>query len=64
MSKSIWKQCKKKNRYRDEHAANYYRKIFEKKRGKQLDYYWCSYCRGFHLTSGVFLYTGYEIENL
>ena len=51
MDKSIWKQCKRKNRYRDEHTANYYRRIYERERGKKLDYYWCPYCNGFHLTS-------------
>ena len=51
MNKSIWRQCKRKNRYRDEHAANYYRRKFEQERGKKLDYYWCPYCNGFHLTS-------------
>ena len=47
----IWRQCGSKKRYRDEHAANKYRKIFERERGKKLDYYWCEYCKGFHLTS-------------
>ncbi len=26
------------------------RKIFEEERGKKLDYYWCRYCKGYHLT--------------
>lgn len=51
MDKSIWRQCKRKNRYRDEHTANYYRRKLEQKRGKKLDYYWCPHCNGFHLTS-------------
>lgn len=51
MDKSYWKQCGRKNRYRDEHTANYYRKMFERQRGTKLDYYWCSHCNGFHLTS-------------
>ena len=25
--------------------------MYERKRGKKLDYYWYSYCKGFHLTS-------------
>lgn len=54
MEKSIWRQCKRKNRYRDEHTANYYRRKFEQERGKKLDYYWCPYCNGFHLTSAGF----------
>lgn len=51
MSKDAWKQCGSKNRYRDEHMANHYRKLFEKQRGKKLDYYWCKYCNSYHLTS-------------
>ena len=51
MEKKQWRQCGRKKRYRDEHAANHFRKIFEQERGKKLDYYWCRYCNGFHLTS-------------
>ncbi len=51
MSKKKWKQCGSKKRYRDEHTANHFRKMFEHKRGKKLDYYWCYYCNGYHLTS-------------
>ena len=53
MSRKIWYQCGRKNRYRDEHTANYYRRVFEAQRGRKLDYYWCTYCNGFHLTSLV-----------
>ena len=51
MSKSVWRMCKKKKRYRDEHMANYYKRICERERGTKLDYYWCPHCHGFHLTS-------------
>ena len=51
MKKSIFRQSTSKRRYRDEHTANHYRKMFERKRGKELDYYWCVYCEGYHLTS-------------
>ncbi len=51
MKKSIWRQCTSKRRYKDEHTANHYRKMYQRERGKQLDYYWCVYCRGYHLTS-------------
>lgn len=51
MRKKEWKQCGSKKRYRDEHMANHYRKLFEQERGKKLDYYWCRYCNGYHLTS-------------
>ncbi len=53
MTYSVWRQCGSKKRYRDEHTVNIYRKMFEKERGKKLDYYWCNYCNGFHLTSKV-----------
>ena len=62
MGKSIWRQCKRKNRYRDEHAANYYRRKFEQERGKKLDYYWCPYCNGFHLTSAEINTKDYDLE--
>lgn len=51
MSNSTWRQCGRKMRYRDEHTANYYRRKCEMQRGQKLDYYWCGYCNGFHLTS-------------
>lgn len=50
MRNSIWWQCGRKNRYRDEHEANYRRKMCERARGVKLDYYWCPHCNGFHLT--------------
>ena len=62
MGKSIWRQCKRKNRYRDEHTANYYRRKFEQERGKKLDYYWCPYCNGFHLTSAEINTKDYDLE--
>lgn len=56
MAKGIWKQCKSKHRYRDEHEANYSRKKYERARGIKLDYYWCPHCNGFHLTSSEIFY--------
>ncbi len=53
MTRIVWRQCGRKKRYRDEHTANHYRKIFEHERGKRLDYYWCQHCNGFHLTSCI-----------
>ncbi len=53
MSRMIWWQCGRKKRYRDEHTANQFRKKCEQARGKKLDYYWCGYCKGYHLTSCV-----------
>ena len=47
----IWRQCGRKKRYKNEHDANYFRKLFEKEREKKLDYYWCEFCNGYHLTS-------------
>ncbi len=51
MTYRAWRQCGRKKRYRDEHTVNLFRKMFEKERGTKLDYYWCNYCNGFHLTS-------------
>ena len=62
MNKSIWRQCKRKNRYRDEHTANLYRRKFEQERGKKLDYYWCPYCNGFHLTSVEIKIKDYDFD--
>lgn len=56
MDKNVWRQCKSKARYRDEHTANWYRRKCEQKRGTKLDYYWCGYCKGYHLTSRVYVY--------
>ena len=53
---TIWRQCRSKNRYRDEHTANYYRKKCERERGTKLDYYWCGHCKGYHLTSSEFVF--------
>lgn len=60
-TKRNWNQCRKKNRYRDEHTANLYRRKFELARGTKLDYYWCAYCNGYHLTSEEFRLEGYGI---
>lgn len=51
MPKKVWMQCGRKRRYRYKHTINQYRKLFEKARGKKLDYYWCVYCNGYRLTS-------------
>lgn len=56
MSYSIWRQCKSKRRYRDEHTVNYYKKRCQRARGQELAYYWCHVCNGFHLTSSTFCY--------
>ena len=63
MTKSYWNQCGRKNRYRDEHTANYYKKKFEKERGQKLDYYWCGHCKGYHLTSEEFRTEFYKYGN-
>lgn len=60
--KSIWRECKSKNRYRDEHTVNSYKKLYERRRGKKLDYYWCKYCKGFHLTSSVFIVEEVDVD--
>ena len=53
---TIWRQCKSKHRYKDEHTANQFRKKCERERGVKLDYYWCGHCGGFHLTSREYSY--------
>lgn len=60
-NKRTWNQCGKKNRYRDEHTANLYRRKCEMEHGVKLDYYWCAYCNGFHLTSEEFRPEGYGL---
>lgn len=50
-TKKSWNQCRKKIRYRSEHDANIYRKKCSAERNVELDYYWCGYCNGYHLTS-------------
>ena len=64
MNKRTWNQCRKKNRYRDEHTANLFRKKCEAERGVKLDYYWCAYCNGFHLTSETFRPEGYGLTQM
>lgn len=54
MKRKEWNVCGKKMRYRDEHSANQYKRKCERERGIALDYYWCPYCKGFHLTSTKF----------
>ena len=61
MSRKQWNQCGRKNRYRDEHQVNLFRRKFEKERGQKLDYYWCKYCNGFHLTSMEYYGNGEKI---
>ncbi len=61
MTYQVWRQCGRKKRYRDEHTVNFYRKIFERERGKKLFYYWCEHCKGFHLTKTEF-YLDYYAE--
>ena len=53
MSNIVWKTCKSKKRYRDEHDANFYKKKHSREYGLRFDYYWCPYCTGFHLTSKI-----------
>lgn len=48
---SIWKQCKSKYRYKDEHEAYAHARKYSIERGTELDYYPCPYCNGWHLTS-------------
>ena len=64
MEKKVWRQCGSKNRYKSEHDVNQYRKKYERIRGKALNYYWCEYCNGYHLTNAkVFYYETVEMED-
>lgn len=63
MSYSIWRQCKSKRRYRDEHTANYFRKKYQALRGQELAYYWCPICNGYHLTSRISWYYADESDD-
>lgn len=47
---SLYRQCGSKKRYRDEKDARKILRKCEKERGQKLDYYYCSYCSGWHLT--------------
>ena len=53
MKKNIWRQCRSKFRYRNEHDANRACIKYENERGKKLDCYYCVYCNGWHLTSST-----------
>lgn len=64
MDRSFWRQCGSKNRYRDEHTVNYYKRMYERERGQKLDYYWCTHCKGFHLTSTAFKPKYYDYDEL
>lgn len=46
-----WRSCGKKKRYRDEKAAREMIRKIHGKRDTYLDYYYCTYCNGYHLTS-------------
>lgn len=64
MDKRHWNQFRSKNRYRDEHVANTFRRKYEIERAKKLDYYYCVYCHGYHLTSKEFRPEGYGISSV
>ncbi len=51
MNKKAWRQCGCKSRYRDENLAIQYKSKVERQRGIKIDYYYCSICNGYHLTS-------------
>lgn len=49
--KSVWRECGSKVRYRDAGEAGKAAKKCMRARGGELDFYWCTYCNGYHLTS-------------
>ena len=58
-NQSIWRQCKKKRRYRDENEVRKMMKIRQNASGQRLDYYFCEYCKGYHLTHKATMYEGW-----
>lgn len=50
MNKEVWRQCGKKKRYKDESDARAVLRKCKERRGVDLDYYYCVYCKGYHLT--------------
>ena len=50
---SDWQSCKRKRRYRNESDARRALKYCRKKRGVELDFYYCNRCGGYHLTSRI-----------
>lgn len=48
-----WHTCKRKRRYKDIHAAERGVRDCLRNYGVEYDYYFCSYCRGYHLTSDL-----------
>lgn len=50
---NIGKMCRTKKRYRNEHEVRRIIKLCEKSRNKRLDFYYCQYCNGYHITSRI-----------
>lgn len=49
--RSLYQSCKRKVRYRDTAEVLKALRKCKQKRGDELDYYYCDYCHGYHLTS-------------
>lgn len=49
----LYTSCRKKVRYRTEGEVSKARHKCERTRGVKLEYYFCPYCEGFHLTSNI-----------
>ena len=63
MNKSYYKSCGRKIRYRSETDVLRALKSCRRKRGQELDYYYCDHCGGWHLTSRLdFNWDEYEKE--
>lgn len=45
-----WRQCEKKKRYRDESEVRAVMRKRMKEADVKLDFYYCTYCKGYHLT--------------
>lgn len=57
---SLYRQCKSKKRYKDEHQVGQMMKKRQRVTDAKLDYYYCVYCKGFHLTSKEQSIKGWE----
>ena len=59
-----YNSCKRKVRYRTEGEALKALHKCKQKRDAELDYYYCEFCNGFHLTKRMdFLWNGEKIES-
>lgn len=62
---SEYMSCKRKTRYRTSGEAQHMCSRIFKSTGKQMDYYYCDFCRGYHLTSRLdFMWNGKKSDEI